>query len=383
MAKPTIVTRAGKGSALTHAEGDANFTNLQTAAVPDGGLTGEYLVKNSATNWDFGWTDRVNAKTIFENVKNVSGGSLAKGTPVYQVGISGNTITVGAARADDTAKFAIGVLDETLADEAEGRMIVVGEIKGVDTSAFATGDEIYLGATGGYTKVKPTSSSVAVQFLGIVNRVDASVGSGFITGTFLADSVRYTGTDFEFWTGSAWQTAPVGYTGSQGIQGIQGITGTTGFTGSQGVQGVQGVQGITGSQGPIGYTGSAGTFSGTFTADVDGAGYTLSNINFKDYKETNYSLSYAATITPDVVNGNVQTVTLTGNVTFNAFANPESGQSLTLIVKQDATGSRTLTSSMKFAGGDKTLSTAANSIDIITVFYDGTNYYASLARGFA
>jgi hypothetical protein len=33
MAKPTIVTRAGKGSALTFVEGDANFTNLQNATI--------------------------------------------------------------------------------------------------------------------------------------------------------------------------------------------------------------------------------------------------------------------------------------------------------------------------------------------------------------
>jgi hypothetical protein len=116
--------------------------------------------------------------------------------------------------------------------------------------------------------------------------------------------------------------------------------------------------------------------------DLDGQGNTVSNINLKDYKETNYALSYASTITPDVVNGNVQTVTLTGNVTFNAFANPEAGQSLTLIVKQDATGSRTLTSTMKFAGGTKTLTTAANSTDIISVFYDGTTYWASLGTDF-
>lgn len=116
--------------------------------------------------------------------------------------------------------------------------------------------------------------------------------------------------------------------------------------------------------------------------NLDGQANTVSNVNLKDYKETNYALSYGATITPDVANGNVQTVTLTGNVTFSAFSNAESGQSLTLIVKQDATGSRTLTSTMKFAGGNKTLSTAANAIDVISVFYDGTNYYASLAKGF-
>ncbi len=100
------------------------------------------------------------------------------------------------------------------------------------------------------------------------------------------------------------------------------------------------------------------------------------------YKETVFTLTYASTITPNVANGNVQTVTLTGAVTFSAFGTPLAGQSLTLIIKQDATGSRLLTSTMKFAGGAKTLSTAANSVDILSVFYDGTNYWASLAKDF-
>jgi len=56
---------------------------------------------------------------------------------------------------------------------------------------------------------------------------------------------------------------------------------------------------------------------------------------------------------------------------------------MTIIITQDGTGSHALTSSMKFAGADKTLSTAPGSIDIISVFYDGTNYYASLTKGYA
>jgi hypothetical protein len=60
-----------------------------------------------------------------------------------------------------------------------------------------------------------------------------------------------------------------------------------------------------------------------------------------------------------------------------------SGAFYALNVIQDATGSRTLTSTMKFAGGSKTLSTAANAIDILTVSYIGTTYYASLAKAFA
>ena len=40
MAKPIIVTRAGKGSALSFVEGDANFTNLQNATISVAGDSG-------------------------------------------------------------------------------------------------------------------------------------------------------------------------------------------------------------------------------------------------------------------------------------------------------------------------------------------------------
>jgi len=57
---------------------------------------------------------------------------------------------------------------------------------------------------------------------------------------------------------------------------------------------------------------------------------------------------------------------------------------MTLVVTQPSSGGPyTLTSTMKFAGGTKTLSTAANAIDIISIFYDGTTYYASLATNFS
>jgi len=118
---------------------------------------------------------------------------------------------------------------------------------------------------------------------------------------------------------------------------------------------------------------------------LDAQGNEINNVILEDYKETIYTGgSTTGTITPDVVNGNVQSITLTGSITFNAFNSPETGQSMTLIVKQPSSGGPyTLTSTMKFAGGTNTLSTAADAIDIISVVYDGTNYYASLATNFS
>lgn len=127
--------------------------------------------------------------------------------------------------------------------------------------------------------------------------------------------------------------------------------------------------------------------SGTINllANTSGGGNELTNVQLDDYKEVIYTGgSTTGTITPDVANGNVQKITLTGSITLNAFANAEAGQSMTLVVTQPASGGPyTLTSTMKFAGGTKTLSTAANAIDIISIFYDGTTYYASLATNFS
>ncbi len=112
---------------------------------------------------------------------------------------------------------------------------------------------------------------------------------------------------------------------------------------------------------------------------------TITSPTLVDYRDTVFAIgnSGATTLTPNAANGNVQTITATGNFTLSAFSSPVSGQTITFIITQDATGSRTLTSTMKFAGASKTLSTAANAIDILTVSYIGTTYYATLSKGYA
>jgi len=109
-------------------------------------------------------------------------------------------------------------------------------------------------------------------------------------------------------------------------------------------------------------------------------------VNLKGYKETVYDWgNQSGTIFIDASTATVHKMTLTGNVTINGFttATAAAGQSVTVFLTQDGTGSRTLTSTMKFASGSKTLSTAASSIDMVTIFYDGTNYFASLSKGYA
>jgi hypothetical protein len=108
-----------------------------------------------------------------------------------------------------------------------------------------------------------------------------------------------------------------------------------------------------------------------------------SAVLLKGIQETKVDAGYSATFAPDVSTATIWTMTLTGGVTFNGFTNPQTGQSATVIFTQDGTGSHALTSSMKFAGGSKTLTTTSSATDIISVFYDGTNYWAALSKGYA
>ena len=124
---------------------------------------------------------------------------------------------------------------------------------------------------------------------------------------------------------------------------------------------------------------TTGTLNGvTLSGAITGADQIASAVTHKDYSETVYAGGNTGAA-PAIAetNGNVQTHTLdTATVTFAlpAAAGLQAGTSLTLILTQDASGSRAgvfqvsgATTLVKWAGGTApTLSTGATDIDIIT-----------------
>ena len=75
MAKPTIVTRAGKGSALTWTEGDTNLTNLRDATITVAGDTGSIVndLNGSFTvSGGTGLTSSVASTTLTLNLDNTA-----------------------------------------------------------------------------------------------------------------------------------------------------------------------------------------------------------------------------------------------------------------------------------------------------------------------
>jgi len=98
---------------------------------------------------------------------------------------------------------------------------------------------------------------------------------------------------------------------------------------------------------------------------------------------------HATAMTLDCTRSNVFTTTFTANVTVApTISNPQDGQTFSWIIKQDATGTRTMTwpTTFKWPGGTVgVLSTAVNAVDMVTCTYrsDTGFFYSTLLKGFA
>lgn len=106
----------------------------------------------------------------------------------------------------------------------------------------------------------------------------------------------------------------------------------------------------------------------TATAGTDYAGIDTAQTFTKGQRGEITTLTDGATVTPDFADSNNFTLTLGGNRTLANPTNLVAGQSGSIFIIQDGTGSRTLAygSYWDFAGGTApTLSTAANSVDRI------------------
>jgi hypothetical protein len=89
------------------------------------------------------------------------------------------------------------------------------------------------------------------------------------------------------------------------------------------------------------------------------------------------AMSFSATPTFDGNSYNSFKMTLTGNVTSSTLSGGLTGQQITLLLCQDATGNRTMTwpANLKLSGGAFTLTTTASKCDSLTALYDGTSWY--------
>jgi hypothetical protein len=148
-------------------------------------------------------------------------------------------------------------------------------------------------------------------------------------------------------------------------------TGTLSFASSSQTYPGAGIANSTGSAWGTSYT---TTGSGTVVALATTP--SLTNPTVTNYVETPYSANSSTAITLALTNGTVQIITLTGNATIT-MPTATSGKSFIMFLKQDATGSRTVTwSTVKWPSGTApTITATASRQDIFSFFADGTNWY--------
>jgi hypothetical protein len=119
-------------------------------------------------------------------------------------------------------------------------------------------------------------------------------------------------------------------------------------------------------------TGTLATLAGTETF----TNKTLTNPTVTNYTETPFSANSSTAITLALTNGTVQIITLTASTTIT-MPTAVSGKSFIMYLRQDATGSRTVTwTTVKWAGGTApTITSTASKQDIYSFFSDGSSWY--------
>jgi hypothetical protein len=116
------------------------------------------------------------------------------------------------------------------------------------------------------------------------------------------------------------------------------------------------------------------TSTSTFTNKTIEAGV-FTNGYTEEVATANTSTAY----TIDLAGGSVQVLTLTGSCTFT-FPTATAGKGFIILLKQDATGSRTVTwpAAVKWPGGTApTITATASKLDKYVFTADGTNWYGS------
>jgi hypothetical protein len=168
-----------------------DMSEITAPATPAADTVRLYAVDDNAnTRLQYKLPDGTTVQVARDNIfvcRNRQGSTITKGQVVYISGGQGATGTaeVQLARADSlTTLPAVGMVMESIANNGYGRVMFGGKLEGLDTSAFAEGDKIYLSAAtaGAITATAPTGVNY-VQNVGVVINANATVGAIAIVQT--------------------------------------------------------------------------------------------------------------------------------------------------------------------------------------------------------
>lgn len=156
----------------------------QTSDV--GLLAGELIWDNEHGSLMFGLPNNIPLEIGLQtnvHVKNTTGSTIPKGRAVYVYSADTGMPLVDVARADsdDQIYRLVGVTNEAIANNSVGYVTYDGIVSGLDTSAFAVGDELYTSSTSAGVLVNtPPDTPNNVRVVGYVLSSNATTGRIFV-----------------------------------------------------------------------------------------------------------------------------------------------------------------------------------------------------------
>ena len=184
------VTSASHAVSADSADSAISASYAATASVLLGSVVSSSYADNALSSSYATFAQNADeANDLVITVKNVSGGTLAIGTAVHPVGVTGENIQVVTASADEPSNMpAIAVLSQEISNNASGTAIINGRLIGINTANLIAGAPVYVSNGGSFTAIKPTGSSL-IQNIGTAAKINASEGEIILQGSGRANDV--------------------------------------------------------------------------------------------------------------------------------------------------------------------------------------------------
>lgn len=356
MAKPTIVTRAGAGRALTHTEADANFTNLRDATITvTDGTTGSAIDLNGTVTFS-----GANGVTVSQSggTLTIDGSNLILGSNAASgnINLNGNNLT------DSTGGVNIDGTNTIIVSGTTGAPITAGVITG------GTNTGIIIATNNG-----AGDAAIVVAANGIIDIAAGASQGG--SGNLTINNLTFPNSD-----GTAGQVITTDGIGNLSFGTVSVPTNNNELTNGAGY--------ITST-----LAANLNVGSNTITYDAN----SLTGLSFETngavklgYVQSYREIVYEETVTtsgtwaPNVNNGPIQFVSLTGNLTINELASVTGGESVSILIENSGgTYTLTLGANILQAGGNATTLTGLFDLLTITCIDDITPLYIAAIQSYS
>jgi len=370
--------------------------NLHVTGNITGTLTGSVAFSNvtstPTTIAGYGITDAASATaTALTVVGDDSSGTAVTlgetfkvaGTQNVTTAVSGDTLTI---TGPDLTSYITASSSDTLTNKTIDANGTGNSISNLEVADFA-GSAIINVAETLASNDSDTALVTAGAIIDYVDAQDANIASDTLTFTNKTFDVEGTGNSISNIDVADFKAAAI----VTAAEGIGSNNNDTTIPTSAAVKAYADSVGG-GSTGDITFTGSTiqSPSNADITLDPSGTGGVVAQgpVTFNaGYIEKINSLTSSSTITVNCALASIHTVTLGTSTEFN-ITNLPTGGSVTLIITQDGTGTRTATfgtdgsSAVKFPSNSSTLSTGGGDIDVVTIINDGTNFLGNIAKDY-